>query len=136
MDVRNIETINLELVLADMETVKKRLDKAEKYVKTGEKAYIDEAQLLKKLYDHLEKGQCVRTLPLSDDEKEIIALSGSEQEVNAQRQQREVTAKYPLLQFMGMVEKVTIFGSVENRNLSNCYCMSLLLMRIFSRIMM
>lgn len=73
--------------------------------------------------------------PLSDDEKEIIALSGSEQEVNAQRQQREVTAKYPLLQFMGMVEKVAIFGSVENRNLSNCYCMSLSLMRIFSRIM-
>ena len=69
--IRDIETINLELVLADMETVKKRLDKAEKYVKTGEKAYIDEAQLLKKLYDHLEKGQCVRTLPLSDDEKKM-----------------------------------------------------------------
>lgn len=69
--IRDIETINLELVLADMETVKKRLDKAEKYVKTGEKTYIDEAQLLKKLYDHLEKGQCVRTLPLSDDEKKM-----------------------------------------------------------------
>ena len=67
--IRDIETINLELVLADMETVKKRLDKAEKYVKTGEKAYIDEAQLLKKLYDHLEKGQCVRTLPLNDDKR-------------------------------------------------------------------
>lgn len=70
--VRDIETINLELVLADMETVKKRLDKAEKYVKTGEKSYIDEAQLLKKLYEHLEKGECIRTLALSEDEKKAV----------------------------------------------------------------
>ena len=34
--IRDIETINLELVLSDMEVVKKRLDKAEKYVKTRE----------------------------------------------------------------------------------------------------
>ena len=39
--IRDIETINLELVLSDMEVVKKRLDKAEKYVKTGEKSYIE-----------------------------------------------------------------------------------------------
>ena len=70
--VRDIETINLELVLADMETVKKRLDKAEKYVKTGEKVYIEEAQLLKKLYEHLEKGNCIRTLELGEDEKKAV----------------------------------------------------------------
>lgn len=67
--IRDIETINLELILSDMEIVKKRLDKAEKYVKTGEKSYIDEAELLKKLYAHLEKGECLRTLALTDDEK-------------------------------------------------------------------
>ncbi len=69
--VRDIDTVNLELVLADMETVKKRLDKAEKYVKTGEKKYAEEAQLCKKLYDCLESGKCVRTLTLNDDEREM-----------------------------------------------------------------
>ncbi len=67
--VRDIETINLELVLSDMEIVKKRLDKAEKYVKTGEKSYIDEAELLRKLYAHLENGKCIRTLDLSKEEQ-------------------------------------------------------------------
>jgi len=66
--IRDIETINLELVLSDMEIVKKRLDKAEKYVKTGEKSYIEEAELLRKLYSHLETGKCIHTMTLSDDE--------------------------------------------------------------------
>lgn len=69
--VRDIETINLELIFADMETVKKRWDKAEKLVKTGEKKYADEAALCAKLYAHLESGKCVRTLELGEKEKEI-----------------------------------------------------------------
>jgi GTP-binding protein YchF len=71
--LRDIETINLELVLSDLESVKKRLDKAEKYVKTGEKSYIEEAELLRKLHTHLENGKCIRTLTLNDDEKELLA---------------------------------------------------------------
>ena len=70
--IRDIETINLELVLSDMEVVKKRLDKAEKYVKTGEKSYIEEAEILRKLYAHLEQGKCIRTMTLSDDEKTAV----------------------------------------------------------------
>ncbi len=71
--LRDIETINLELVLSDLESVKKRLDKAEKYVKTGEKSYIEEAELLRKLHTHLENGKCIRTLTLTDDEREMLA---------------------------------------------------------------
>ena len=71
--LRDIETINLELVLSDLESVKKRLDKAEKYVKTGEKSYIEEAELLRKLHTHLENGKCIRTLALTDDEKAMLA---------------------------------------------------------------
>ena len=69
--LRDIETINLELVLSDLESVKKRLDKAEKYVKTGEKSYIEEAELLRKLATTLEEGKSIRTLSLSDDEKAL-----------------------------------------------------------------
>lgn len=49
--------------------------------------------------------------PLSDDEKEIIALSGSEQEVEALRAKQRVTSAYPLLQFMGMLEKAGVSRS-------------------------
>ncbi len=71
--VRDIEIINLELALADLETVTKRKEKAEKLVKTGEKKYIEEAELLKKLYDCLSQGKSVRTLALSDKERELAA---------------------------------------------------------------
>ncbi len=69
--LRDIETINLELVLSDLESAKKRLDKAEKYVKTGEKSYIEEAELLRKICTTLEEGKSIRTLELSDDEKAL-----------------------------------------------------------------
>ncbi len=70
--VRDIDTINLELILSDLETVNKRLDKAEKYVKCGEKRYCDEAALLKKIKAALEDGKTARTLDYSEEEKEIL----------------------------------------------------------------
>ena len=70
--VRDIETINLELVLSDLETVNKRLEKAEKYVKCGEKKYADEAAVLRKIKSALEEGKTARTLSYSEEEKEII----------------------------------------------------------------
>ncbi len=70
--VRDIETINLELILSDLETVSKRLDKAEKYVKCGEKKYIDEAALLRKIKDVLEAGKTARMLSYSEEEQAIL----------------------------------------------------------------
>ena len=70
--IRDIETINLELVLSDLESVTKRLENAEKLVKTGEKSYIEEAELLRKLYETLESGRSIRTLALSDEEKAMV----------------------------------------------------------------
>lgn len=69
---RDIETINLELIFADMETVQKRGEKAAKMIKTGEKKYQFEAETADKLLKHLEGGQPARTLPLSDEEKEVV----------------------------------------------------------------
>lgn len=69
--VRDIETINTELVLADLESVEKRLSRAEHLVRTGEKRYAEEYALLKKLEACLNEGKCLRTLSLTDDEKTL-----------------------------------------------------------------
>ena len=69
---RDIETINLELIFADMETVEKRRDKAAKLVKTGDKKYAAEAEVADKVYKHLEAGKPARTCDLSDEEREIV----------------------------------------------------------------
>ena len=69
---RDIETINLELIFADMETVAKREEKARKLIKTGDKKYGEEADLAKKVLTHLEQGKPARTCPLTDDEKETV----------------------------------------------------------------
>ncbi len=71
--VRDIETINLELCFADIESVKKRMDKCEKYVKAGDKKAAEEMTLLKKIDAHLEQGRCIRTMKLTDEEKKEVA---------------------------------------------------------------
>ncbi len=69
---RDIETITLELIFADMETVEKRRDKAQKLYKTGDKKYVFEAETAQKLYAHLEDGKPARTCELSDDERALV----------------------------------------------------------------
>ena len=69
---RDIETITLELIFADMETVEKRRDKAQKMYKTGDKKFVFEAETAQKLYAHLEAGKPARTCDLSDDEKALV----------------------------------------------------------------
>ncbi len=69
--IRDIETINLELVLADLETVNKRIERAAKLAK-GDKKYLTEEDIFKKIRTHLEDGKPARTLDLNDDEKEIV----------------------------------------------------------------
>ena len=68
--LRDIETINLELIFADIETVEKRLEKAKKNLK-ADKKYQVEIDCLEKIKKHLEEGKPVRTLEFNEDEKEI-----------------------------------------------------------------
>lgn len=70
--VSDMQTINLELILADIETVNTRLSKAINMQKTGDKKYKIEAELLQKLLTHLESEQPVRTLPLDEDEQAAV----------------------------------------------------------------
>ena len=69
---RDIETINLELIFADMDTVQKRKDKAEKSFRGGDKKAGAEVELAQRLYAHLEGGKPARTLECTDDEKQIM----------------------------------------------------------------
>ncbi len=69
---RDVETITLELIFADMETVDKRLDKARKSSKSGDKQILMEAGLLEKIKAWLESGKPVRTMEA--DEKEVEAI--------------------------------------------------------------
>ncbi len=69
--LRDIETINLELIFADIETVDKRLDKAKKMLK-ADKKYQAEIDCLEKIKKHLEEEKPVRTLNFNEEEQEIL----------------------------------------------------------------
>lgn len=69
--IRDIETINYELELADLETVNKRIERAAKLAK-GDKAYIDEENAFKKVRETLEQGKPARTTDLNEEEKKLI----------------------------------------------------------------
>ena len=69
--LRDIETINLELIFADMDMVEKRLDSAKKRLKADKKA-ASEIEVLEKIKVALEQGKCARTVELTDEEKEQI----------------------------------------------------------------
>lgn len=71
--IRDVETINTELIFADTDSVKKRLDKALNLTKTGDKKYKIEAEFLQRLYDHLNSLKPARTLDVTDEEREYMS---------------------------------------------------------------
>ena len=70
--VSDIETVNLELIFADMETVQRRRDKAQRAVHGGDKQAQAEDALCKRMLEHLETGKPARTLEMSDDERAVV----------------------------------------------------------------
>ncbi len=70
--IRDIRVINMELILADLETVQKRLAKVEREVKRGEKAAIAQKAILEKLIGALEGEKMVRELDLSEEERALV----------------------------------------------------------------
>ena len=69
--IRDIETINLELIFADIETVNKRLDKARKNLK-ADKKYQEEIDVLEKILKVLEDGKSARTIDFNEDEQVLV----------------------------------------------------------------
>lgn len=69
---KDIEVINLELILADLETVGKRYDKLAKLAKVGEKGASEELEVLTKVKEALENGKSARSVELSKEQKKIL----------------------------------------------------------------
>ena len=68
----DIETINTELALADLDTVEKAQQRAEKGAKSGNKDEIKLRDVLVKLHAHLDAGKPARSAKISDDEKKLL----------------------------------------------------------------
>ncbi len=69
---RDIEIIEYELIMADLESIDKRFEKAEKNIKVGIKGAELELELLKKIKSQLENGKPVRLLSFTEEESEIV----------------------------------------------------------------
>jgi len=70
--IRDIETINLELIFADLESLERQISKNQKLAKSGEKKYIEELQLMEYIKEKLEKGIPVRNLSFPDEQQKIV----------------------------------------------------------------
>ena len=70
---RDIETINLELVLSDIDLVERRIDRCKKAAKGGDKKPLAEAAVFERLNEWLGEGKSARNFPCTDEEKLLIA---------------------------------------------------------------
>jgi GTP-binding protein YchF len=70
--IRDIETIQIELALADLGSIEKRKDKAGRGAKSGDKDAKREIEIIEKILPVLEEGKPIRAAALTDDEREIV----------------------------------------------------------------
>src|SRR5215207_3964344 len=70
--IRDIDTIDTELALADLETVSSSLDKSERLARSGDKEAIVRAGILKRAKEQLNEGKPVRGLEVNPDERKLI----------------------------------------------------------------
>ena len=74
--LRDIDIINLELVMADIEMVERRIDKAQKAMKGGDKKFAREVSVFTELLAHLNEGKLARTF--TDDAEDLALISTSD----------------------------------------------------------
>ncbi len=70
--LRDVETIHLELIFADLEMVEKAYEKAAKLIKTGEAIYKKRCNFLQRLKDHLLEGLMANSFVLVDNEVSLM----------------------------------------------------------------
>jgi len=73
---RDAETFDLEMVLADMELVERRLERAKKAAKSGDKKAKREVEMCTGLIEHLGDGKPARTFPFTEEDKDILIDGG------------------------------------------------------------
>ena len=66
----DIATIDVELILSDLEIMEKRIDRTKKMMKGGDKAFAKELAVYERIYDCLAEGKSARTLTFEEDEQE------------------------------------------------------------------
>lgn len=69
--MRDLDTINMELIFSDMEMVERRIDRTKKAMK-GDKTLAGELALFERIYAVLEEGKCARTIDLTEDEQACL----------------------------------------------------------------
>lgn len=69
---RDVETINIELIFADLEMLEKRIDKTRKMMKSGDKKFLSELELYERIKTALEAGTPVRAMTFADDERVLV----------------------------------------------------------------
>ncbi len=70
--VRDIETINYELIMSDLEILDRRIDKIMKSIRGGEKKYLAHQKFYERLKEHLESGKTARSMDMTEDELEML----------------------------------------------------------------
>ena len=72
---RDIETINMELLLSDIEIIERRAAKVVKSAKGGDKSSVKEAAMITRLQEHMNDGKSAKTFELEDEEEEALFRS-------------------------------------------------------------
>ncbi|MFL0163738.1 redox-regulated ATPase YchF [Candidatus Clostridium helianthi] len=70
--IRDIETINLELIFSDLEALERRMEKSIKLARSGDKTAKFEYGVMERIKEHLEANKPVRTLEVTDEEEAFI----------------------------------------------------------------
>ena len=70
--LRDIETINFELIMSDLEIIERRIEKVVKLARSGDKDSKIELSILERVKIHLENGRMVKSMELDDNEMEIV----------------------------------------------------------------
>lgn len=71
--IRDIETINFELIMSDLEILDRRIDKTRKSLKGGDKSFKTQLEFYERLREVLESGMCARTMDMTEDEREMLS---------------------------------------------------------------
>ncbi|MGL4873640.1 MAG: redox-regulated ATPase YchF [Clostridium sp.] len=99
--IRDIETISLELIFADLDVLERRMEKGAKLARSGDKNAKAEYTLMEKLKAHLEENKPARTLEVTEDEEKLV------------RSFMLITSK-PVLYACNISEDDMMSGNIEN----------------------
>ena len=72
--IRDIDIINMELILSDMEIVERKIEKAKKAAK-GDKKYLHEVEVFEALYRHLDAGKSARSFDCPEEDRELVSAA-------------------------------------------------------------